>query len=58
MLVNHGNDDSLSLTFKDYPSISQLAMKIAENKVNVIFAVVADQVGSLFCHLCYVTFVG
>jgi len=29
---------------KDYPSISQLAHKIAETKVNIIFAVTKDQI--------------
>ena len=30
--------------FQDYPSISQLAYKITESKVNVIFAVTSDRV--------------
>lgn len=28
---------------QDYPSISQIASKVADNRVNVIFAVTADQ---------------
>ena len=34
----------LNIFFKDYPSIGQLSYKIAENKINVIFAVTGDQV--------------
>lgn len=32
------------LNFQDYPSISQLASKIAHNRMNVIFAVTEKQV--------------
>ena len=30
---------------QDYPSISQVNMKVKENSINVIFAVTADQFG-------------
>lgn len=44
-LCHMSNDEYTWGGKQDYPSISQIASKVADNRVNVIFAVTAAQTG-------------
>ena len=42
----NGTPNAFLFTMQDYPSISQIANKVLENNINVIFAVTHERIGT------------